>query len=123
MWWGGGVQVGRLRVHARKIDAHCAGTAPNDVGPVLRRLREVGITGIAFGAFGEAPDDANLLLKAPSLGGNDRGSGTGMAMAGAGATRAQAVGARAAVANKALRAAALRCVGATWSRGVSYLPS
>ena len=49
--------------HAREIDAHCASTAPGDVGPVLRRLREVGITGIAFGAFGEAPDDAQRLLK------------------------------------------------------------
>ena len=30
---------------------------------VLRRLREVGITGIAFGAFGEASDDAHRLFK------------------------------------------------------------
>ena len=49
--------------HARVIDAHCAGTEPGDVGPVLRRLREVGITGIAFGAFGEASDDAHRLFK------------------------------------------------------------
>ena len=55
--------VSEYERHARKIDAHCAGTAPNDVGPVLRRLREVGITGIAFGAFGEASDDAHRLLK------------------------------------------------------------
>ena len=55
--------------HTRKIDAHCAGTAPNDDGPVLRRLREVGITGIAFGAFGEAPDDAHRLLKVIAVAG------------------------------------------------------
>ena len=46
-----------------------ARTAPNDVGPVLRRLREVGITGIAFGAFGEAPDDAHRLLKVIAVAG------------------------------------------------------
>ena len=61
--------VSEYERHARKIDAHCAGTAPNDVGPVLRRLREVGITGIAFGAFGEASDDAHRLLKVIAVAG------------------------------------------------------
>jgi hypothetical protein len=48
--------------HARRIDERCAGTRAGDDGPVLRRLREVGVTGLAVGAFGEASDDAHNLL-------------------------------------------------------------
>ena len=48
--------------NARRIDEHCAGTRAGDDGPVLRRLREVGVTGLAVGAFSEAPDDAQKLL-------------------------------------------------------------
>ena len=54
--------VGEYKRHARRIDEHCAGTHAGDDGPVLRRLREVGITGLAVGAFGEASDDAHELL-------------------------------------------------------------
>ena len=36
---------------------------------MLRRLREVGITGIAFGAFDEASDDAHRLLKVTAVAG------------------------------------------------------
>ena len=54
---------GRVRAAAaRRIDEHCAGTHAGDDGPVLRRLREVGVTGLAVGAFGEASDDAHKLL-------------------------------------------------------------
>ena len=35
--------------------------AGND-GPVFRWLREVGVTGLAVGAFGEVSDDAHKLL-------------------------------------------------------------
>ena len=66
--------VSEYERHARKIDMHCAGMAPNDVGPVLRRLREVGITGIAFGAFGKASDDAHRLLKAIAVRRRRRGA-------------------------------------------------
>ena len=55
--------VGEYERHARRIDAHCAGTQPNDDGPVLRQLRALGITGLAFGAFGEASDDVHRLLR------------------------------------------------------------
>jgi hypothetical protein len=54
--------VGEYERHARRIDEHCAGTRAGDDGPVLRRLREVGVTGLAVGAFGEASDDARKLL-------------------------------------------------------------
>ena len=54
--------VGEYERHARRIDEHCAGTHAEDDGPVLRRLREVGVSGLAVGAFGEAPDDAQSLL-------------------------------------------------------------
>ena len=74
--------VSEYERHARKVDAHCAGTAPNDVGPLLRRLREVGITGIAFGAFGEASDDAHRLLKATAVAGAEARWATGTAWAG-----------------------------------------
>ena len=33
-----------------------------DDGPFLRRLREVGVPGLAVGAFGEGSDDARKLL-------------------------------------------------------------
>ena len=42
--------VGEYERHARRIDEHCAGTRAGDDGPVLRRLREVGVTGLAIGA-------------------------------------------------------------------------
>ena len=38
---------------------------------MLRRLFEVGITGIAFGAFGEASDDARRLLKVIAVDGTE----------------------------------------------------
>ena len=43
-------------------DEYCEGTRAGGDWPVLRRLREVGITGLAIGAFGEATDDAHELL-------------------------------------------------------------
>ena len=54
--------MGEYERHARRIDEHFAGTHAGDGGPVLRRLREVGVTGLAVGAFGEASDDAHKLL-------------------------------------------------------------
>ena len=55
--------VGEYERHARRIDEHCAGTHAGGDGPVLRRLHEVSVMGLAVGAFGEAPDDdAHKLL-------------------------------------------------------------
>ena len=58
--------LGEHKRHARRIDEHFADTHTGDDGPVLRRLREVDVTGLAVGAFVEAPDDAHGVCGAAS---------------------------------------------------------
>ena len=52
-----GLVVGEYERHARTIDALHCDVLPGADGPILLRLRQIGSTGLAVGAFGEASDN------------------------------------------------------------------